>query len=281
MREESTPGAAPREPPARDQGGVPLEPQREPLPTRIDATPPLPAAYDDALRAGLDRLAIRLDPTERAAIDGHVRLLLAWNAAINLTALRDPVAVATLHVIDSLTALAPLRARGARRLLDLGSGGGFPGIPLAIGLGAEETLLVDSVAKKARFLGTAVAAIGLDARIAVHTGRAETLAAEPAGRERWPVVTARAVAGLAELVELAFPLLETGGCLVAWKRGDLRPELAAAERALAALGGGRLETFDASLGGLLPGHRLVVATKRGRTPAGFPRDPAVRRRRPW
>jgi 16S rRNA (guanine527-N7)-methyltransferase len=93
-------------------------------------------------------------------------------------------------------------------------------------------------------------------------------------------VTARAVATAADLVELAFPLLEPGGILMAWKRGDLDAELGAARRAIDALGGGTVEVRDVAVKDL-PGHRLVVATRRGDVPAAYPRDPAARRRRPW
>jgi 16S rRNA (guanine527-N7)-methyltransferase len=260
---------------------VSLGPQREPLPTRIDDTPVLPEAYDRALEGGLDRLGLSLAPGVRVAIDGHVRLLVAWNAAINLTAIRDPAALATLHVVDSLTALGALRARGARRLLDLGSGAGFPGFPLAVALDAEEAVLLDSVAKKVRFIAATVEATGESGRVAAEVGRAEGLAGDDSQRELWPVVTARAVGGLADLIELSFPLLEPGGILVAWKRADPGGERAAAGRAIVALGGGSIDAIDASLGGLLPGHRLIVASKQGRTPSVYPRDPAVRKRRPW
>jgi 16S rRNA G527 N7-methylase RsmG len=110
--------------------------------------------------------------------------------------------------------------------------------------------------------------------------RVEALAADARHRGRWPAVTARAVAALAELVELAFPLLVPGGILVAWKRGDLAAELAAAGRAVDALGGGHLEAHPVHVPGL-EGHQLVVATPRGRVPAAYPRDPAARKRRPW
>jgi 16S rRNA (guanine527-N7)-methyltransferase len=247
---------------------------------RVEATPPLPATYEDALAAGLADIGVELTTAARAAIDGHVRLLLAWNRAINLTAIRDPGEVAVAHVVDSLAALAVLRERKVDRLVDLGSGGGFPGVPLAIALPAEQALLLDSVGKKVRFLGTVVDAVGLTGRVEAHAGRVETLARDPAHREGWPAVTARAVAGLPDLVELAFPLLEPGGMLVAWKRGEIGAELAAARRAVAALGGGTLETRDVEAASLA-GHCLVVASKEGATPDRFPRDPALRRRSPW
>jgi len=115
----------------------------DPLPTRVDGLPDLPATYAAALDPALTALGVALEPPARRAIDDHVRLLLAWNAAINLTAVRDPAEIAVRHVADSLTGLAALRAAGADRFVDLGSGGGFPGIPLAAALPADRALLVD------------------------------------------------------------------------------------------------------------------------------------------
>ena len=189
-------------------------------------------------------LGIALSDGARTAIDGHVRLLIAWNDAINLTAIRASAAIAVRHVADSLTGLAVLRARRVDRFVDLGSGGGFPGIPLAAALPADRALLIDSVAKKVRFLATAVSAIGLDGHVAGEAVRAERLALAAEDRGHWPAVTARAVAPLAELTELALPLLRPGGVLVAWKRGDpaapdaLGAELGGARRALDAIDAG-------------------------------------------
>ena len=258
--------------------------EREPLPTRVQDTPRLPASYDDALVRGLVDLGLDddlgRDPAFRAAIDGHVRLLLAWTRHINLTAIRDPSAVATVHVLDSLSALPWLRGRDAGRILDLGSGGGYPGLPLAAALPGTAFTLVEPIAKKSRFLRAVVKATGLADRVTVLTARAEALAAEPGRRGTWSVVTARAVASVADLVELSFPLLAPGGSLVAWKRGDLSTELAAARRAIDALGGGALEVHDVTVAGLTD-HRLAIATRTGVVPDGYPRDPTARRRRPW
>jgi 16S rRNA (guanine527-N7)-methyltransferase len=154
-------------------------------------------------------------------------------------------------------------------------------MPLAAAVPSSEALLVDSVGKKARFLDVAVDAIGLAGRVRVGSVRSEALAADGRHRERWPAVTARAIAPLAELVELAFPLLAPGGLLIAWKRGHLDAELAAAGRAIDALGGGSTEVQQVELAGL-DNHRLVLV-RRGRrsVPAAYPREPAARRRRPW
>jgi 16S rRNA (guanine527-N7)-methyltransferase len=221
------------------------------------------------------QLGVSLSPLARRQIDGHVRLLLAWNRAINLTAITDPGLIAVRHVLDSLSAL-PLLGSSPGHLLDLGSGGGFPGVPLAATLPNARMTLVESVGKKAAFLEAVVEAAGLAGRVAVRAGRAESLVDE--GRD---LVLARGVGALADLVELAMPLLRLGGRLVAWKRGDLSAELAAASRAAAVLGA--LEPVIRPIPTLrgLEGHVLVEVGKAAPTPAGYPRDPAVRRRCPW
>lgn len=253
---------------------------REPLPTRVEDTPTLPAAYAAALDGGLATLGISLTSDARAAIDGHARLLLAWTSAINLTSIRDPAAVALAHVVDSLSGMAVLRERGVDRFVDLGSGGGYPGLPIAAALPAARVVLLEPVAKKARFLSVVATATGLADSVEAAPVRAEALAADARHRGRWPAVTARAVGSLADLVELAFPLLAPGGCLIAWKRGDLAAESAAADRAIVALGGGRLEVRPVTVPGLA-GHVLIVAAPRGMAPTAYPRDPGTRKRRPW
>jgi 16S rRNA (guanine527-N7)-methyltransferase len=215
-----------------------------------------------------------------AALADHLRMLLAWNAAVNLTAIRDPRAAVAAHVLDALSALPVLRARGVRALVDLGSGGGYPGLPLAIALAADRALLVESIGKKARFLATTVAGLGLADRVGVAAERAESLAADARHRERWPAVTARAVASLGDLVELAFPLLVPGGILVAWKGSAFGDERDRAMPALTALGGGTLEVVVAAPPAPA-GHVLVVCRKAGRTARAWPRPPAERARHPW
>jgi len=276
-----TPGVAPREDARHaDIRRRALDPAREPLPTRVTDVPELPPEAVHALDAGLAALGLTLDAAARDAVEGHARLLLAWTTAINLTAIRDPVAVATAHIVDSLTAVAPMAARGLDRFLDLGSGGGYPGLPLAAALPAARALLVEPIGKKTRFLETVIEATGMAATVEAAALRAEALAADPDHRGRWPAVTARAVDALPELVELAFPLLAQGGALIAWKRGDIAAEVSAAQRAMQALGGGTLEGVPVDVPGL-EGHVLVVVTRHGHVPSAYPRDPGARRRRPW
>ncbi len=272
-----------------DVGGA-VHPQRDPLhrgpvrarttpPARASDLPPIPAPFLGSLDEGLAELGLGLDGDQRRRLVDHARLLLAWTSAVNLTGIRDPAAAARLHVIDSISAVPLLRELGVDRFVDLGSGGGYPGLALAIATAAAARL-VNSTGKKATFLELAVADLGLDDQVAVDRRRAEELAADPIHREGWPAVTVRAVAGLGELVELAFPLLRPGGALLAWKRDPTEAELAAGRRAALALGGGSVVVRDQGLE-LLPGHRIVVVTKEGPTPGEFPRDPARRKRRPW
>lgn len=256
-----------------------MNPRRSPLPTDVGSLPHLPPAFEARLSAGLETLGVEITAAQRTALEDHLRLLLAWNEAINLTAIRDPVVAATAHVLDSLTAVPLLRTEGVDAFVDIGSGGGFPGIPLAIALPDARALLADSIAKKVRFLETAVHALGLEARVAASAGRVETLAHRPADRARWPAVVARAVGSLPELAELGLPLLRDGGLLVAWKRLPLDDELAAMRHVLPGLGGSQPQLNQVIVDGL-GGHVLVVVRKLHPTPPGYPRDPRVRKLRP-
>ena len=253
---------------------------RDPLPTCVDGLDELPAGFWEELDAGLAAIpGFTLDGAARAAIDAHVRLLLAWNAAINLTAIHDPLAIAREHLVDSLAAMPLLRRAGVEEFMDIGSGAGFPGLPLAMALPARRALLVESIGKKARFLEVAAAATDAADRVGVAATRAETLAADPRHRGRWPVVVARAVTDGAELVELALPLLRPGGWLVAWKRQPIDEELARTDQAARQIGGRVAHVEPVPIPGL-EDHVLAVVEKTGETPRAFPRDPAARKRRP-
>jgi 16S rRNA (guanine527-N7)-methyltransferase len=253
--------------------------------------PPPGEAFTAALDRALVQLALELTPGMRAAIEAQARLLLAWNAHVNLTAIRGEGAIALEHVADSLAAVPVLldllanqqARRRPVRLLDLGSGAGYPGIPVALAVPVAAAALVDSSAKRTAFLGVAAAA----ARDAIFAAgeeppalravrcRAEDLGRDPAHRGRWDVVTGRAVAPMPALVELALPLLRRGGALVAWKRdpgdGSLEAEVGEARTLLAPLGASPAVRIEhVSLAGL-EDHRLVVVTKLATTPSRFPR----------
>ncbi len=209
--------------------------ERQPLPTNPDSLPPTERETLEALDALLRAASLPpLSPVERVVQTAHLRLLDAWNPAINLTSITNAQERAARHLLDALVAL-PLIDRlvpSGGAFADLGSGGGFPGIPLAARLlstrpGASFDL-IEATGKKARFLETVVVASGLAPRLRVLHARAEELASRHP--TRYDLVVARAVAPLAELTQLAQPLLAAGGHLLAWKREGERweAELAAA-----------------------------------------------------
>ncbi len=273
---------------------------RRELPTDPDTLATMGEAFDETIAEGLSELGLlgtpAAAPAARRSYEAHARLLRDWNAAINLTAIREPADIARRHTCDSLSAVRHLSqmVRPRATLLDLGSGGGYPGLPLASALPLSRVGLLDSVGKKARFLsvaGAAVAAIlaegggraleGGGLLIEAIAERAEDLAEEADHRGAWDVVVARAVGSLAEVIELGLPLTRVGGVVVAWKReeerGGLRAELRDAGSIIRATGGGRPEvvTVEASM---LPGHRLVFVAKERSTPASYPRSASMRKR---
>lgn len=274
------------------------EPRRE-LPADPSLLEPMGEVFDAALESGLTELGLlgtgAASDVARRSYEAHARLLRDWNTAINLTAIRDPEMTARRHVCDSLSAvphLAELVVPGMR-LLDIGSGGGYPGLPLAAALPLGRVDLLDSVQKKARFLdvaGSAVAAVLAEdperdapaPLIEAMAERAEDVAEEEEGREAWDIVTSRAVGSLAEVLELSLPLTREGGVVVAWKReeegGGLSTELQRAGSIIRAAGGGRPRVLSVEATAL-EDHRLVIVTKERPTPVAYPRPAHVRRKR--
>jgi 16S rRNA (guanine527-N7)-methyltransferase len=247
------------------------------LPSEVDGAARAARAHLEAL---LDSAALpALPPGFADAAERYVALLLAANARLNLTRVVEPQAVARLHLLDALAALPFLDRLAPTTAVDLGSGGGVPGIPLALARPEVRWVLVDSVGKKADALRGFVGALGLR-NVEVLAERAEVLGRAPAHRERHDLVTARACAALPVLAELALPLLHTGGTLLAWKGPltDADDEVRHGRVAAGQLGGGRLE-IQASLPAL-GGHTFVVVPKVNAAPARFPRRPGEPGRRP-
>jgi 16S rRNA (guanine527-N7)-methyltransferase len=259
-------------------------PDRSSLPRRASSTPPLDPIFGEVVETGLTALGLTLDPAARAVIDDHARLLMAWNEHINLSGLRTAEQVARGHVLDSLIALPALRELGHSlpSLLDLGSGGGFPGLPLAVALPARVAALVDSITKKARFLEVAALAAKGVVVVASLAERAEDLADEPDERESWDIVTARAVGTVAEVAELGLPLARVGGHVVAWKSASAESEISDAGKIIRLVGGAnaRIVVLPGAAAVGLAGHCLVIIDKVRPSPDGYPRSAGERRRRP-
>jgi 16S rRNA (guanine527-N7)-methyltransferase len=211
------------------------------------------------------------------AIDRLERLLeLVAEEPSAITSVRDPAEGADVHVADSLVALELTKVRDARRVADLGSGGGFPGLVLAIALPDARVALVESVSRKCAFLRAAGAELGL-ANADVIQARAE---AWPEGIDAHDLVTARALAALPVLVEYAAPLLAVGGYLVAWKGKPDPSEDADGLVAAATLGMSAPEAVEVEPFPDAMSRRLYLSSKVMSTPVGFPRRPGMARKRP-
>jgi 16S rRNA (guanine527-N7)-methyltransferase len=202
--------------------------------------------------------------------------VLAANESVNLTRICDPAIAVRLHVLDSLTVTPELNAAPPGRLLDLGTGGGFPGVPLGIASG-RDTLLADSVQKKAEAAGRSALAVGVE-NVSWVASRAEDLAREVPGQ--FAAVVARAVAPLPALVELAAPLLIDGGLLIALKGAPESDEIEAGDRVSRIVGLRRTGTREFTLP--VGGERRVVLVyeRSGDSGVPLPRRTGLAQRRP-
>jgi 16S rRNA (guanine527-N7)-methyltransferase len=226
--------------------------------------------------ARLGRLSARygLPAGAEARLAALLRLVEAEPAAI--TTVRDPIEGANVHVADSLVALDLPAVRGARRIADLGSGGGFPGLALAIALPKTRVALVESVGRKCAFLAGAATELGLT-NVEVVNARAE---AWDEGLGAHDLVAARALAALPVLVEYAAPLLAPGGVLVAWKGRLETTEQRDGRAAAEALGMSEpLDTAVVPFEGARDRH-LYLSSKVSPTPARYPRRPGMASKRP-
>ena len=177
----------------------------------------------------------------------------------------------SLHFLDSLSTLLALpNGSSPIRLLDVGAGAGFPGLPLKLAKPDLQLTLLEATAKKTAFLDALVTELGLES-VTVLTGRAEAAAHDAAHREQYDAVVSRGVAKLATLAEYLLPFCKVGGLAIAMKQGDIAGELTEAERAIGLLGGVLQETVAVDLPGLPPGRQLVVMRKAHATPPAYPR----------
>ena len=246
---------------------------------------PLVASQSETLLAplvqGAERLGLHLDCRQLDAFGAYLRELLDWNQRFNLTAVNEPSEVVTKHFLDSLTGVLgiPAPRDTPRRVVDIGSGAGFPGVPLKLAAPQLQITLVDSLGKRTRFLKHLASQLGLT-DVSVVTARAEALAALPPHREAYDIVLARAVAPMPVLVELTLPFLRVGGRLIAWKKGDVSQEIEDADNAIKVLGGAP-PAMVAVPADVLPDQRcLVLVDKVSPTPNGYPRRPGMPAKRP-
>lgn len=226
-----------------------------------------------------DLFAVTLTPEQVAAFGRYARELVQWNAHTNLTAITDPDAIPIRHFLDSLSIAKAISLSDGLRIIDVGSGAGFPGLPLAIAYPGIEVTLLESTGKKSQFLKHVIQTLDLPNTTTIHA-RAEEAGQDPIHRAQYDLAVARAVARLPALLEYLLPFVKLGGHAIAMKGSTAPDEVTASTSALNLLGGtlDRIETV--ALPGLDDPHHLVIVQKTAPTPDKYPRRTGVPTKRP-
>lgn len=236
----------------------------------------------ETLIAGTRELGVALTDDHLAAFETCYRELVDWNQRFNLTAITDWDGVVVRHFLDSLSCLKALPreelAAGAR-VVDVGTGAGFPGLALKIVCPGMRLKLLEATGKKVAFLKHIVQVLGLKEVEAIH-GRAEELGRDPSHREQYDWALARAVAEMPTLAEYLLPLVRVGGAALAQKGEEAAAEVHGAEAAIVALGGRVRRLVPVELRGLAETRYLVVVDKVAATLDKYPRRPGVPKRVP-
>jgi len=205
--------------------------------------------------------------------------LMEWNRKFNLTAIRDVESIRTKHFLDSFSCVLAWKASPPNHLIDVGTGAGFPGIPLKILYPNLKLTLVESVGKKAMFCRHIVRVLGLE-HVEVVQVRAEDVGHNPQHREKYDWAVARAVANLNELSEYLLPLVKVGGSMLAQKGESGPAEAQSAEKSMKILGGKLKQLIPVNLPGVADGRYLVLVDKVAATPPKYPRSAGMAAKMP-
>lgn len=224
-------------------------------------------------------LGINLTPGQLETFHRYEQELISWNSRFNLTAIRDSEGIRSKHFLDSLSCILAMRDTPPGRLIDVGTGAGFPGIPLKIIYPAMRLTLVESVGKKANFCRHIVQHLRMEG-VDVVQARAEETGQLRAHREQYDWAVARAVASLPVLMEYLLPLVKVGGRVLAQKGESGPAETQEAARAMQLLGGRLKQLIPLQLPGITEDRYLIVVDKIAATPAQYPRRPGVPTKNP-
>ncbi len=222
---------------------------------------------------------VHLTGRQIIALTTYERELIEWNQKFNLTAIRDVAGIRTKHFLDSFSCVLAWKANPPTNIIDIGTGAGFPGIPLKIIYPNTKVTLVELVGKKAMFCQHIVRLLGLDG-VDVIKARAEDLGQMREHRQRYDWGIARAVANLRVLSEYLLPLVQVGGRMLAQKGESGPAEVHAADSAIKLLGGEVRQLIPVTLPGVVEERHLVLVDKVAATPPGYPRKPGVPAKKP-
>ena len=231
------------------------------------------------LRDAQQLFCLSLSSKQMAQLTAYERELLEWNEKFNLTAIRDVDGIHAKHFLDSFSCTLAWKDQTPRRLVDVGTGAGFPGIVLKVLYPGMKLTLVESVGKKANFCTHIVQTLGLE-NVEILTARAEDVGQNSAHREKYDWAVARAVAALPVLSEYLLPLVKVGGGILAQKGESGPSEVQSAEKALKLLGGRLRQLIKVELPGVADERYLVVIDKFAATPPGYPRKAGIPSKKP-
>ena len=224
----------------------------------------------EALRKALEVMGAPADDETVNKYQRYMDGVLDWNEKVNLTNITNPEEFIIKHFIDSIICVDYPEFEEARKVIDMGTGGGFPGVPLAIAAPDKEFVLMDSLNKRLKIIDELCGQIGICNVTTVHA-RAEELAKNKAHREQYDLCVSRAVANMAVLAEYCLPFIKVGGCLMAYKGPDADREVEEARKALFLLGGQVEEIREGNLKEFGIDHKVVIIKKVKNTPSKFPR----------
>ena len=227
----------------------------------------------------LDKLGITLSESQRNQFDAYYKLLIEWNKVMNLTGITEYQEVNLKHFIDSLSLVRVCDMKSHIKVIDIGTGAGFPGIPLKIAFPDLEITLLDSLGKRIKFLDTVISELGLTGVETIH-GRAEDFSKDKKYREQYDVCVSRAVSRLATLSEYCLPYIRVGGIFISYKSGEIDEEIENSISALNILGGKVNEVDRFEISGTDIKRSFVKIEKIGSTPEKYPRKAGVPDKKP-
>ena len=227
----------------------------------------------------LNEIGITLSNKQKEQFDKFYELLVEWIKVMNLTGIIEYEEVNEKHFVDSLSIVKAVDMNQVESVIDIGTGAGFPGIPLKIAFPHLKIVLLDSLNKRINFLNTVINELGLENIETIH-GRAEDFAKQPAYREQFDLCVSRAVANLATLSEYCIPYVKKDGLFVPYKSGEIDEEVGQAKKAVHVLGGKLEKVIKFQLPGTEIGRSFVVTKKVQNTAKKYPRKAGLPSKEP-